>query len=74
MVADRRELHALVDALPDEAIAPLLAELRSCLRAGVAGRRWPPAFVGMGVDLDGRSDLSECVDDILAGGFGAPRP
>jgi hypothetical protein len=56
MDADRRELHALVDALPDEALAPLLAELRSRLRGG-DGRRWPPAFVGMGVDRDAQRSL-----------------
>ena len=36
-------------------------------------RPWPPAFFGMGVDKDGRTDLSVSVDEILAGGFGATR-
>lgn len=71
--ADRRELHALVEALPDEAIGPVLAALRSRLHAGVACQ-WPPVFVGMGGDRDGRRDLSECVDEVLAAGFGAARP
>ena len=74
MDADRRELHALVDALPDEAVALLMADLHRRLPAGVAQRRWPSAFFGMGADRDGRSDLSECVEETLASGFGAPRP
>ncbi len=74
MDADRRELHALVDVLPDEAVAQLVAGLRRGLSAGVAERRWPPAFFGMGADRDGRSDPSECVEETLASGFGAPRP
>ncbi|MFT4108049.1 hypothetical protein [Propionicimonas sp.] len=51
----------------------MLADLRSRLRAEVAERPWPPAFFGMGVEKDGRTDLSERVDEILAAGFGAPR-
>lgn len=67
MHADRREV-------PDNADILLEAELRSRLSAGVAERGWPPAFFGMGSDRDGRSDLSECVEETLASGFGASRP
>lgn len=72
MDADRRELHDLVDALPDDQAALLLADLRRRANADPVGGRWPPAFFGMGVDKDGRHDLSEHVDQVLADGFGAP--
>ncbi|MEA5055498.1 MAG: hypothetical protein VB093_18935, partial [Propionicimonas sp.] len=71
---DRRGLHRLVvDALPDNQVAPMLADLRSRLRAELAERPWPPAFFGMAVEKDGYTDLSERVDEVLARGFGAPR-
>ncbi|QLQ16266.1 MAG: hypothetical protein HZY73_12060 [Micropruina sp.] len=73
MDAGRRELHRLVDALPDDQVALLLADLRRRLTPGVASSRWPPAFFGMGVDRDGCLELSERVDEVLADGFGAPR-
>lgn len=61
------------DGLPDGQMALMLAGLRSRLRVQVAERLWSPAFFGMGVEKDGRTDLSEHVDEVLAGGFGAPR-
>lgn len=71
MDADRRELHQLVDALPDDQTAPLLADLRNRLTTGVS-RRWPPAFFGMGADRGGSADLSERVDaGVRATGPGA---
>lgn len=73
MDVDRRELHRLIDALPDGQVALMLADLRSRLRLDVADRPWPPAFFGMGVERAGRTDLSERVDEVLADGFGAPR-
>jgi hypothetical protein len=72
MESDRHELHQLVDALPDDQVAPLLADLWSRLAPGLS-RRWPPAFFGMGVDRDGCTELSDRVDEVLASGFGAPR-
>lgn len=51
----------------------MLADVRRRVSAASGARPWPPAFFGMGVDRDGRTDLSERVDEILAGGFGAPR-
>jgi len=73
MTADRRELHELVDALPDDQVARALADVRRRVPATSGERPWPPAFFGMGVDKDGRTDLSVSVDEILAGGFGATR-
>lgn len=73
MTADRHELHELVDALPDDQVAGVLAEVRRRMPRAGGERPWPPAFFGMGVDKDGRTDLSESVDEILAGGFGASR-
>ncbi len=73
MTADRHELHELVDALPDDQVARVLAEVRRRVPSAGGERPWPPAFFGMGVDKDGRTDLSESVDEILAGGFGASR-
>ena len=73
MTADRHELHELVDALPDDQVARVLADVRRRVPASPGERPWTPAFFGMGVDKDGRTDLSVSVDEILAGGFGATR-
>lgn len=73
MTAERHELHELVDALPDDQVARVLADVRRRVPAKSGERPWPPAFFGMGVDKDGRTDLSVSVDEILAGGFGASR-
>ncbi len=74
MTAERSELHELVDALPDDQVVRVLAEVRRRLLRPAGDPSWPPAFFGMGVDKEGRTDLSQSVDEILAGGFGAPRP
>ncbi len=74
MTADRSELHDLVDELPDDEVAPVMADVRRRLAAVRDMRSWPPAFFGMGIDRDGRTDLSESVDEILAEGFGGARP
>jgi hypothetical protein len=74
MDADRRELHDLVDELPDDQLDRVLADVRCRLPAATNARPWPPPFVGMGVGKDGRTDLSESVHEILAEGFGAPPP
>jgi hypothetical protein len=71
--ADCRELHDLVDALPEGQVALLPADLKGRLSAEVTDHRWPPTFFGMGVDRDGRRDLSDRVDEVFAEGFGAPR-
>ncbi|HZJ05025.1 MAG TPA: hypothetical protein VFD59_06095 [Nocardioidaceae bacterium] len=74
MTVDRHELHELVDALPEDQVGLVLAEVRSRLPLAKEERPWPPAFFGMGVAKDGRTDISRNVDEVLAEGFGAPRP
>lgn len=69
MTVDRRELHDLVDELPDDQVAGLLADARRRARRGSTGA-WPPEFFSMGSSKDGRTDTSERVDEILAEGFG----
>lgn len=73
MTADRHELHDLVDELPEDQVALVAADVRRRLPQRKQERPWPPVFFGMGVDKEGRTDISEKVDEILAGGFGAPR-
>ena len=50
-----------------------LTDVRRLLPDADSTPTWPPAFFGMGVDKEGRTDLSEGIDEILAGGFGGPR-
>jgi len=71
--ADCRELHDLVDALPEGQVALLPADLNGRLSAEVTVHRWSPTFFGMGVDRGGRRDLSDRVDEVLAEGLGAQR-
>jgi hypothetical protein len=72
MTASRDELIHLIEGLPDDQVAALLADARR-LSAAKPTRSWPPAFFGMGVDKESRGDISESVDELLAGGFGAAR-
>jgi len=51
----------------------VLADVRRRVPATSGERAWPPAFFGMGVDKDDRADISQSVDEVIAGGFGAPR-
>jgi hypothetical protein len=68
MTASRDELIHPIEGLPDDQVAALLADARR-LSAAKPIRSWPPAFFGMGVDKEGRDDISESVDQFLAGGF-----
>jgi len=74
MTVDRHELHELVDELPEDQVALVIADVRSRLPLAKEERTWPPAFFGMGVAKDGRTDISRNVDEVLTEGFGAPRP
>lgn len=74
MTADRHELYDLVEELPDDQVAAAIADLRRRLPKPASERPWPPKFLGSGVDKEGRTDLSENVDEYLAKGFGRPRP
>lgn len=73
MTADRHELHDLVDELPDDQVALVLADVRRRLPQTETDRPWPPAFFGVGESNDGRTDNARRVDEILAEGFGARR-
>lgn len=69
MTVDRVELHQLVDELPDDQVSSLLVEARRRANKRRQGT-WPPAFFGFGPAVDGRTDTSERIDEILAEGFG----
>lgn len=61
MSAPREELHRLIDALPEETVPVVLAELRS--RTAAANRPWPPRWFGAAEAS--RPDISERAEDIL---------
>ena len=76
MSTPREEQHALIDSLPEEAAASLLAALRvqrnrsahapSSVSEQASGA-WPPPWFG---SVEGsRPDLSEHLDDILRAEF-----
>ena len=73
MTVDRHALYDLVDELPDDQVPLAIADLRRRIPKAVEELNWPPKFFGAGLDKDGRTDLSERVDDYLAQGFGSPR-
>ncbi|MFT4187388.1 MAG: hypothetical protein QM621_02260 [Aeromicrobium sp.] len=74
MSTERSELHELIDALPDDQVASVLADVRLRLvRPSKRERSWPPEFFGIGESQDGRTDNARRVDEILAEGFGASR-
>lgn len=74
MSTPREELHAMIDELPDDAAAELLTEAR-LIKLRLAGwptrpkepRPWPPPWFG---SIDGPTDLSERVDEVLDAEFG----
>lgn len=73
MTADRHELHDLVDELPENQVAPAIADVRRRLHHVAKERPWPPSFFGIGESTDGRTDNARRVDEILAEGFGVRR-
>jgi len=67
MSAEREELRRLVEELPDEQVAAVLAEARRQLTPhGVPS--WPPAWFGA-IEAD-RTDIGRHHDELLAEGFG----
>ena len=73
MTEARDELHRLVDDLPEDQVADLLADARRRvgLQAPAAGGTWPPAFFGsIKSASNGRTDNARRVDELLAEGFG----
>lgn len=72
MNTSRVELIRLIEALPDDQVDALLADVRRRTAAKPEGT-WPPAFFGAGVSNCGRTDIARNVDKYLAEGFGASR-
>lgn len=73
VTAKRDELIHLIEGLPDDQVAVVLADVRRLTTKSPAGE-WPPKFFGIGESKDGRTDNARRVDEILAEGFGARRP
>jgi hypothetical protein len=69
MSAERDELRALVEQLPEENVPAALADVRRRLRLA-ADRAWPPAFFGAG--RAECSDVAARSEEILGEGFGRP--
>jgi hypothetical protein len=65
--AERDELKRLVEELPDERVAAVLAEVRRQSRPKPV-EEWPPAWFG--AISSGRTDLGRNHEDLLAEGFG----
>ncbi|GAB95499.1 hypothetical protein BJY21_002513 [Kineosphaera limosa] len=71
MSADRHTLHDLVDELPDEQVALVIADVRRRLVTPAASDRWPPEFFGVIQNDDLPEDLAQDPDQHLAAyGFG----
>lgn len=70
MTVDRHELHDLVDELPDDQVALVLADVRRRLPREKPSGQWPPRFFGAGVAKNGHTDIATNMDKYLAEGFG----
>jgi hypothetical protein len=70
MSASRDELHDLIDGLPDDQVAAVLADLKRRTAPRLA--RSTKAFSWVGMIKDGPTDASsrEAIDAVLAQGFG----
>jgi hypothetical protein len=67
MSAERNELKRLVEELPDERVAAVLAEARR-QQGPQPVPEWPPSWFAS--FASGRRDLGTNHDDLLADGFG----
>lgn len=72
MSAGRDELLHLIEGMPDDQVAELLADARR-LADSKPKRTCPPKFVGMIKDGPRDGSSPEYVDSILARGFGSER-
>ncbi len=70
MSASRGELHDLIDGLPDDQVAALLADAKRCATPRTV--RTTQQFAWIGMIKDGPADAStpEAIDAVLAQGFG----
>jgi hypothetical protein len=69
----RDELHDLIDALPDDEVEQVLADVRRRARPRVVHSEKAFAWIGAGAADNGRSDNATRVDELLAEGFGRDR-
>lgn len=70
MIAERHELHELVDELPEDQVAVVLADVRRRLPR-TEDKAWAPEFFGIVDGADLPADLATNTDDYLAvSGFG----
>jgi len=69
MGASRAELHALVDALPEQELPIAIAEIQQRLRPPRTVGAKPFSWVGSGPANNGRDNALR-VDELLANGFG----
>ena len=70
MTAERHELHELVDELPEDQVAVVLADVRRRLPL-TEDKAWSPEFFGIVEGADLPADLATNTDDYLAAsGFG----
>lgn len=72
MSASRDELHHLIDGLPDDQVAAVLADVKRRTAQRPPRTTEPFAWFGMVTDPDVPEDLSENLDKYMEG-FGAAR-
>jgi hypothetical protein len=70
MTADRSELHHLIDGLPDNQVALVLADVRRLADEKPKGT-WPPEFFGMLEDGPVNGSSPAYIDELLSQGFGS---
>lgn len=70
MTEGREELHQLIDALPEEQVGQVLADVRRRTSPRAAPGDKAFAWIGAGGANNGRSDNASRVDELLAEGFG----
>lgn len=70
MSASRDELHVLIDGLPEDQVAALLADAKRRAAPRPARTTQPFAWIGMIKDGPANASTPEAIDAVLARGFG----
>lgn len=70
MSESRDELHHLINALPEEQVEQVLADVRRRTTPHEVPPAHAFAWIGAGPANNGRADNAQRVDDLLAEGFG----
>lgn len=71
MSASRDELHHLIDGLPDDQVAAVVADVKRRMARPPSDENWPPEFFNIVDGSEIPSDVGENVDLHLAAlGFG----